>query len=99
MAIECISADGRFLHPLIIWPAATHRSSWTTHPMLSQIVFADEHLEGVENTEKNSRLVHVIHLQENGKELAAGLLSTTPAKRDGFERLIGSEMAGTSKTK
>ncbi|KAJ5569171.1 hypothetical protein N7450_011657 [Penicillium hetheringtonii] len=24
-AIECISADGRFLHPLIIWPAATHR--------------------------------------------------------------------------
>jgi hypothetical protein len=24
--------------------------------------------------------------------LAAGLLSTTPAKRDGFERLIGSEM-------
>lgn len=31
-AIECISADGRSLHPLIIWPAATHRSSWTTHP-------------------------------------------------------------------
>ncbi|KAJ5100120.1 hypothetical protein N7532_007121 [Penicillium argentinense] len=30
-AIECISADGRFLHPLIIWPATTHRSSWTTH--------------------------------------------------------------------
>ena len=31
-AIECISADGRCLHPLIIWPAATHRSNWTTHP-------------------------------------------------------------------
>lgn len=31
-AIECISADGRSLHPLIIWPAATHRSTWTTHP-------------------------------------------------------------------
>ena len=30
-AIECISADGRFLHPLIIWPAATHRSTWTKH--------------------------------------------------------------------
>ena len=30
-AIECISADGRSLPPLIIWPAATHRSSWTTH--------------------------------------------------------------------
>ncbi|KAJ5379594.1 hypothetical protein N7509_012713 [Penicillium cosmopolitanum] len=30
-AIECISADGRFLHTLIIWPAVTHRSSWTTH--------------------------------------------------------------------
>ena len=31
-AIECISADDRCLHPLIIWPAATHRSSWTSHP-------------------------------------------------------------------
>ncbi|KAJ5674366.1 uncharacterized protein N7477_004300 [Penicillium maclennaniae] len=30
-AVECISADGRSLHPLIIWPAATHRGSWTTH--------------------------------------------------------------------
>jgi hypothetical protein len=31
-AIECISADGRSLHPLIIWPASTHRSNWTTYP-------------------------------------------------------------------
>lgn len=31
-AIECISADGRSLFPLIIWPAATHRSTWTTYP-------------------------------------------------------------------
>lgn len=31
-AIECISADGRFLNPMVIWPAATHRSNWTTHP-------------------------------------------------------------------
>jgi len=31
-AIECVSADGQHLQPLIIWPAATHRSSWTTHP-------------------------------------------------------------------
>lgn len=31
-AIEYISADGRYLHPLIIWPAATHRSTWTVHP-------------------------------------------------------------------
>lgn len=30
-AIECISADGRALLPLIIWPASTHRSNWTTH--------------------------------------------------------------------
>lgn len=30
-AIECISADGRSLPPLIIWPASTHRSNWTTH--------------------------------------------------------------------
>ena len=26
-AVECISADGRSLLPLIIWPASTHRSS------------------------------------------------------------------------
>jgi hypothetical protein len=30
-AVECISADGRCLSPLIIWPATTHRSTWTTH--------------------------------------------------------------------
>jgi hypothetical protein len=29
-AIECISADGRYLTPMIIWPATTHRSNWTT---------------------------------------------------------------------
>ncbi|KAK7192829.1 transposase [Paraphaeosphaeria sporulosa] len=31
-AIECISGDGRSLLPLIIWPASTHRSHWTTYP-------------------------------------------------------------------
>jgi hypothetical protein len=31
-AIECISGDGRHLNPLIIWPASTHRSNWTTFP-------------------------------------------------------------------
>lgn len=31
-AIECISADGRSLLPMIIWPATTHRSNWTTFP-------------------------------------------------------------------
>ena len=31
-AIECISADGRSLPPLVIWPAAAHRSNWTTRP-------------------------------------------------------------------
>lgn len=31
-AIECISADGRCLDPLIIWPRSTLRSDWTTHP-------------------------------------------------------------------
>jgi hypothetical protein len=30
-AVECVSADGRALLPLIIWPASTHRSNWTTH--------------------------------------------------------------------
>ena len=31
-AIECISANGRSLNPMIIWPATTHRSNWTTYP-------------------------------------------------------------------
>lgn len=31
-AVECISADGRSPHPLIIRPAASRRSNWTTHP-------------------------------------------------------------------
>jgi len=32
LGCNCISADGRCLQPLIIWPAATHRTTWTTHP-------------------------------------------------------------------
>jgi hypothetical protein len=31
-AIECISANGRSSLPMIIWPATTHRSNWTTFP-------------------------------------------------------------------
>jgi hypothetical protein len=31
-AVECISGDGRYLDRMIIWPAATHRSNWTTFP-------------------------------------------------------------------
>ena len=30
--IECVSTDGRCLYPIIIWPATTHRSDWTTYP-------------------------------------------------------------------
>ena len=30
-AIECISADGMYLKPMVIWPATTHRSNWTTY--------------------------------------------------------------------
>ena len=46
-AIECISADGRYLKPLIIWPALTHRANWTTfstagwHYALSDTGYAD----------------------------------------------------------
>jgi hypothetical protein len=29
-AIECISANGRSLLPMIIWLATTYRSNWTT---------------------------------------------------------------------
>lgn len=32
IAVECISGDGRFLNPMIIWPAIPHRSNWTTFP-------------------------------------------------------------------
>jgi hypothetical protein len=31
-AIKCISTNCRVLLPLIIWPASTHRSNWTTYP-------------------------------------------------------------------
>ena len=31
-AIKCISTDGRYLDPMIIWPATTHQSNWTTFP-------------------------------------------------------------------
>jgi hypothetical protein len=31
-AIECISADDRYLKLMIIWPATTHRSNWTIFP-------------------------------------------------------------------
>lgn len=29
--VECVSADGRYLNPMIIWPALTHRANWTMH--------------------------------------------------------------------
>jgi len=32
-AVECISADGRCLNPLIIWAASTHRANWITYEM------------------------------------------------------------------
>jgi DDE superfamily endonuclease len=31
-AIECVSADSRYLNPMIIWPASAHRANWTTYP-------------------------------------------------------------------
>ena len=31
-AVETISADGRYLDPMVIWPASTHRADWTTYP-------------------------------------------------------------------
>lgn len=31
-AVECVSGDGRYLNPMIIWPATTHQSNWTTYP-------------------------------------------------------------------
>lgn len=49
-AIECISADGRSLAPMIIWPATTHRSNWTTFPTpgwhyaCSETGYTDSHI-------------------------------------------------------
>jgi len=31
-AIECVSANGRYLNPIIIWPASTHRANWIKQP-------------------------------------------------------------------
>ena len=31
-AIECVSASGRCLDPMVIWPASTHRANWVTYP-------------------------------------------------------------------
>lgn len=31
-AVECVSSDGRYLDPMIIWPASSHRANWTTYP-------------------------------------------------------------------
>lgn len=30
-AVECVSAAGKSLNPLVIWPAATLRNNWTAH--------------------------------------------------------------------
>jgi DDE superfamily endonuclease len=30
-AIECVSGDGKLLHPMIIWPGASYRAKWTTY--------------------------------------------------------------------
>jgi hypothetical protein len=49
-AVECISADGRCLNPMIIWPAKTHRANWTTYPTpgwvyaLSDTGFTDSYI-------------------------------------------------------
>jgi hypothetical protein len=31
IAIECISAYGTYLNPMVVWPATIHRSDWTTY--------------------------------------------------------------------
>jgi hypothetical protein len=31
-AIECVSAVGQYLDPMIIWPGSTHRANWLTQP-------------------------------------------------------------------
>ena len=49
-AIECVSASGESLDPMIIWPASTHRANWTTHPTpgwhyaFSDSGYTDSHL-------------------------------------------------------
>ena len=33
IAIECVGVDGRVFSSLKVWPAATYRSNWTSHPL------------------------------------------------------------------
>ena len=41
-AIECINSNSKYLNPMIIWPASTHRSNWTTFPTPGwQFAFSD----------------------------------------------------------
>jgi hypothetical protein len=49
-AIECISADGRLLLPLIIWPALTYRS--TTRPIMLVTPVTTEALMSLYNLTK-----------------------------------------------
>lgn len=41
-AVECISADGRCLKPIIIWLATTYRNNWTTYPTLRWLYACSE---------------------------------------------------------
>lgn len=48
--VECISADGRCLNPMIVWPALTYRANWTTFSTpgwvyaLSETGFSDSYI-------------------------------------------------------
>lgn len=37
-AVECISADGRYVNSMIPWPATTHRSNWTRLDTCLQLI-------------------------------------------------------------
>ncbi|TEY23577.1 hypothetical protein BOTCAL_1467g00020 [Botryotinia calthae] len=61
-AIECISGDGRYLNPMIIWPASTHRSmpAFPAEPAMSR---ADE-MKDAYTLNKTSKQNLAKHLQK-----------------------------------
>jgi hypothetical protein len=76
-AIECLSVDGRSLLPLIIWPASTHRSNWTTYPTPGWRTVSGQSSKNIEPEESNStapkstvpgqsnKNIYCMHLIEN----------------------------------
>jgi hypothetical protein len=74
-AVECISADGMSLNPLVIWPSSTHRSNWTTDPTPGWHFACSE--KGY--TDSAINLYWIQHVFEPQTKARAGCGQQTPA--------------------